>query len=92
MCVALTKWAWEQVGLSPTEKLILVALGWLSQAQTSESSVSQGVIMKMTGLSERAVRGTLGALQDRDLVTVIRRQAENGAILTNTYRIGTSAR
>ncbi|HMT45496.1 MAG TPA: hypothetical protein PKE59_00110 [Novosphingobium sp.] len=66
---------------------MLLALAWNSAPDAAHCSVGNRRIMELTGLSDRAVRGALHALDAHGLVGINQRRDPCGARLPNLYSL-----
>jgi len=83
-------WAWEQQGLSTSEKYVLVAMGD-NASEDGECWPGHRFIARKTGLSRTTIRKAINSLEEKGRVTVTQRQrAKNGSQTSNLYtlRIG----
>lgn len=83
-------WAWKQRNLTPSEKLVCLALSW-RQTEKGLCCPSVPMLMEMCDLTERSVRSALKGLAKKGLILVIRRSA-NGKTLVNNYTLKTGGR
>lgn len=79
-------WAFRQKGLTPTRKLVLVALADRCNKDTLRCDPSVRKLSDDTGLSERTVERALLDLEEARLVVRVPRTRENGSATTNDYR------
>ena len=87
MSVQAIDWALRKVrGVTPTQKLILIALGnhagpdgtcWPAQTTLSE----------YTGLSREAIYRNIAELEKQGFLRSVRRKDENGRDLSKTYKL-----
>lgn len=78
MSASATRWAWLQA-ISPTDKLVLLALAWRADAQ-GQARVSIAALADDTGFDERTVRRALSRLHGRSIEYTRQRYA------VTTYR------
>lgn len=81
MSVRVQTYVW-QLKLTPTQKLVAIALADHCHDDGSEARPSQNLLVEKTGLSKRAVGYTLQQLLDLD---VIRLQRKSGQHQANCY-------
>jgi hypothetical protein len=76
MSVRVQTYVW-QLTLTPTQKLVAIALADHCHDDGSEARPSQALLCKKTGLSERTVRGTLGDLVGLGVLRIDRPAAQH---------------
>ena len=77
--------AWKVTGLTPREKVVLLALADCMNATTGMCFPSAQRISEMTGLHPRSVWRVLGALEEKGIITRINREMERGGQGSNRY-------
>lgn len=80
-------WIWDQ-NVSPTQKLVLFALNEHTNMSHGDWRIWPSVknIMRLTGLSERAIRSAVAELSEMGLITVCAQHDPNtGRQLSNIY-------
>ena len=77
--------AWKVTGLTPREKVVLLALADCMNATTGMCFPSAQRISEMTGLHHRSVWEVLGALEEKGIITRINRELEGGGQGSNRY-------
>lgn len=77
--------AWKVPGLTPREKVVLLALADCMHATTGMCFPSARRLGEMTGLQPRRVWEVLGALEEKGLITRINRELEGGGQGSNRY-------
>lgn len=82
MSVRVQTYVW-QLPLTPSQKLVAIALADHCHDDGSEARPSQSLIRKKTGLSERTVRSVLAQLVDAGVVSLQRPASQHQA---NCYR------
>jgi len=76
-------WAWRSRGLTPTRRVVLLALAQHANGDGETDLFALGVLERMTGLSRRGIVKTLNALQAAGLITRGRGECDGSA----TYRL-----
>lgn len=76
-------WAWNWT-LSPTQKMVLIALAWHSDDGGS-CWPSQTRLARLSGLSERSVRRAARELEQQNLIRRHRRTTDAGALTSHLY-------
>jgi GntR family transcriptional regulator len=79
-------WAFRQKGLTPTRKLVLVALADRCNKDTLRCHPSIRKLADDTGLNPRTVERALTDLEDDGLIQRIARARDNGGATSNDYR------
>lgn len=82
-------WAFEQSCRSPVAKLILVKLADNANEE-GYCWPSVALIVKHTGLSERAVRANLGSLEEDGLIRIETRMTAHRGQISNAYQLAVS--
>lgn len=85
MSLEATRWAWQQPGITATQKLVLLALADRAADRGEEKQIcwpSQERISKDTGLTTRAIRNAITALENMGLVCRVTSERK-----VNTYRL-----
>lgn len=77
--------AWKVTGLTPREKVVLLALADCMNATTGMCFPSAPRIGEMTGLHHRSVWRVLGLLEEKGLITRINRELDRGGKSSNRY-------
>ena len=77
--------AWKVPGLTPREKVVLLALADCMNATTGMCFPSAPRIGEMTGLHPRSVWTVLGLLEEKGIITRINRELEGGGQGSNRY-------
>lgn len=77
--------AWKVTGLTPREKVVLLALADCMNATTGMCFPSAPRIGEMTGLHPRSVWRVLGILEEKGLITRINRELDRGGKSSNRY-------
>lgn len=75
----------KQLGLNPTQFLILLQLCAFWTEAYANPSPSKKVLSELLNLSERQVQRYMSELEQAGFISRIERYAENGGILTNEY-------
>lgn len=76
-------WAWNWP-VTPTQKLVLIALAWHSDDGGS-CWPSQARLARLSGLSERSIRRAARALEQQNLIRRHRRTTDAGALTSHLY-------
>ena len=77
--------AWKVTGLTPREKVVLLALADCMNATTGMCFPSARRLGEMTGIYYRSVWEVLGRLEEKGLITRINRELEGGGQGSNRY-------
>ncbi|WP_049342780.1 helix-turn-helix domain-containing protein, partial [Rothia mucilaginosa] len=77
--------AWKVTGLTPREKVVLMALADCMNATTGMCFPSARRLGEMTGIYYRSVWEVLGLLEEKGLITRINRELEGGGQGSNRY-------
>ena len=77
--------AWKVTGLTPREKVVLLALADCMNATTGMCFPSAPRIGEMTGIHPRSVWRVLGLLEEKGLITRINRELDRGGKSSNRY-------
>ena len=77
--------AWKVTGLTPREKVVLLALADCMNATTGMCFPSARRLSEMTGLHDRSVWRVLGLLEEKGLITRINRELDRGGKSSNRY-------
>ena len=77
--------AWKVTGLTPREKVVLLALADCMNATTGMCFPSARRLGEMTGLHDRSVWRVLGLLEEKGLITRINRELDRGGQGSNRY-------
>lgn len=77
--------AWKVTGLTPREKVVLLALADCMNATTGMCFPSARRLGEMTGLHDRSVWRVLGLLEEKRLITRINRELDRGGKSSNRY-------
>lgn len=77
--------AWKVTGLTPREKVVLLALADCMNATTGMCFPSARRLGEMTGIYYRSVWEVLGALEEKGIITRINRELEGGGQGSNRY-------
>ena len=77
--------AWKVTGLTPREKVVLLALADCMHATTGMCFPSARRLGEMTGIYYRSVWEVLGALEEKGIITRINRELEGGGQGSNRY-------
>ena len=77
--------AWKVAGLTPREKVVLLALADCMNATTGMCFPSARRLGEMTGLHDRSVWRVLGLLEEKGLITRINRELDRGGKSSNRY-------
>ena len=77
--------AWKVPGLTPREKVVLLALADCMNATTGMCFPSARRIGEMTGIYYRSVWEVLGILEEKGIITRINRELEGGGQGSNRY-------
>lgn len=77
--------AWKVTGLTPREKVVLLALADCMNATTGMCFPSAPRVGEMTGLHPRSVWRVLGLLEEKGLITRINRELDRGGKSSNRY-------
>ena len=62
-------WAWQQTGIPPLEKLVLLALAERHNKDTGKCYPSMTLMAEDTGMSRRSVMRAIRGLEERGLIT-----------------------
>ena len=77
--------AWKVTGLTPREKVVLLALADCMNATTGMCFPSARRLGEMTGIHDRSVWRVLGLLEEKGLITRINRELDRGGKSSNRY-------
>lgn len=77
--------AWKVTGLTPREKVVLLALADCMNATTGMCFPSARRLGELTGLQPRRVWEVLGSLEEKGIITRINRELEGGGQGSNRY-------
>ena len=77
--------AWKVTGLTPREKVVLLALADCMNATTGMCFPSARRLSEMTGIHDRSVWRVLRALEEKGLITRINRELDRGGKSSNRY-------
>lgn len=77
--------AWKVTGLTPREKVVLLALADCMNATTGMCFPSARRLGEMTGIYYRSVWEVLGLLEEKGVITRINRELEGGGQGSNRY-------
>ena len=77
--------AWKVGGLTPREKVVLLALADCMNATTGMCFPSARRLSEMTGIHDRSVWRVLGLLEEKGLITRINRELDRGGKSSNRY-------
>lgn len=77
--------AWKVTGLTPREKVVLLALADCMNATTGMCFPSARRLGEMTGIYYRSVWEVLGSLEEKGVITRINRELEGGGQGSNRY-------
>ena len=77
--------AWKVAGLTPREKVVLLALADCMNATTGMCFPSARRLSEMTGIHDRSVWRVLGLLEEKGLITRINRELDRGGKSSNRY-------
>ena len=77
--------AWKVTGLTPREKVVLLALADCMNATTGMCFPSARRLSKITGIHDRSVWRVLGLLEEKGLITRINRELDRGGKSSNRY-------
>ena len=77
--------AWKVTGLTPQEKVVLLALADCMNTTTGMCFPSARRLGEMTGIHDRSVWRVLGLLEEKGLITRINREMERGGQGSNRY-------
>lgn len=77
--------AWKVTGLTPREKVVLLALADCMNATTGMCFPSARRLSEMTGIHDRNVWRVLGILEEKGLITRINRELDRGGKSSNRY-------
>ena len=77
--------AWKVPGLTPREKVVLLALADCMNATTGMCFPSARRLSEMTGIHDRSVWRVLGLLEEKGLITRINRELDRGGKSSNRY-------
>lgn len=77
--------AWKVTGLTPREKVVLLALADCMNATTGMCFPSARRLGEMTGIYYRSIWEVLGALEEKGIITRINRELEGGGQGSNRY-------
>ena len=77
--------AWKVTGLTPREKVVLLALADCMNATTGMCFPSARRLGEMTGIHARSVWRVLGLLEEKGLITRINRELDRGGKSSNRY-------
>ena len=77
--------AWKVTGLTPREKVVLLALADCMNATTGMCFPSARRLSEMTGIHDRSIWAVLGALEEKGVITRINRELEGGGQGSNRY-------
>lgn len=77
--------AWKVTGLTPREKVVLLALADCMNATTGMCFPSARRLGEMTGIYYRSVWEVLGTLEEKGIITRINRELEGGGQGSNRY-------
>ena len=77
--------AWKVTGLTPREKVVLLALADCMNATTGMCFPSAPRVGEMTRLHPRSVWRVLGLLEEKGLITRINRELDRGGKSSNRY-------
>lgn len=79
-------WAFRQQGLSPTRKLVLLALADRCNKDTLRCDPSIRRLMDDTGLGRMTIFRALESLEEDGFISRVQRKRENGSDTTSEYR------
>lgn len=85
MSLAHMNWAFDQRGLAPLEKLVLLALADYAHKTTGECWPSIPRVVEDTGLAESTVRKHIAALVERKVIAREQRFRDDGSQTSNLY-------
>ena len=77
--------AWKVTGLTPREKVVLLALADCMNATTGMCFPSARRLGEMTGIHDRSIWRVLGLLEEKGLITRINRELDRGGKSSNRY-------
>ena len=77
--------AWKVTGLTPREKVVLLALADCMNATTGMCFPSGRRLSEMTGIHDRSIWRVLGLLEEKGLITRINRELDRGGKSSNRY-------
>lgn len=80
-------WAWNQKGISASEKLVLLGLAQYAGIDNESCFPSQSRLAEECGMTRRAVINSLAALRARNLVDIRHRVREDGSYTSNLYTL-----
>lgn len=86
MSNAAITWAWQQK-VTPSEKLVLVALADFAHPDTNICWPGQNSIAKMTGQGKRSVVRCMRALEDKGFISRERRHRDDGSRSSDVYTL-----
>lgn len=90
MSLDALRWAFSLAGISPVEKLVLLALADRWNHDTRQCWPSLTDIARRCCLAERTVRRALRTLEDRRLVSTTHRVGETGVFTSSVYFLAVS--
>ncbi len=93
MSLEATNWAWSRKGLTPTQKLVLLALADCVNGSSEMSCFpGQETLADRCAVTERHIRNVLKELERRNLIAVENRPGEGSGRKSNLYRLQTGNR
>ena len=86
------QWAWEAQDVSPTEKLVLLALASFQITHDGMTSPSKAEIARRCCIkSPRTINAAISGLEGKGLIKVYGRRDERGVHRSNIYHLNMEA-
>jgi hypothetical protein len=79
-------WAWEQRGLTPSQRIVLIGLAQHAD-KNGDCFPKVSSLADECELSQRAVELATKELSDRGIINVTRRKRQDGSLTSNLYRL-----
>ncbi len=83
--VMVTRAVLEDESLKAADKSVYTTLCMYADNSTSDCWPSRETIQKKAGVSDRTLRNSLQALEEKEYIDIVRRYAESGRQLSNLY-------
>ena len=81
----VTRAVLEEESLKAADKSVYATLCMFAVNRTADCWPSRKTLIKKAGVSDRTLRNSLQALQDRGFIEVVHRYASDGRQLSNLY-------
>lgn len=88
MSLVATSWAWQQQGMSPAQKMVLLAIADHHNESTGLCCVSMKTVAKRACVGYSSCRRHAEHLETIGLITRVRRSREGGMLGSYNYRFG----